>query len=113
MNVIASALEDTIDIPADYQLGGWTGADWPDELERLPKDLAEDIGYRILPGVLSLFDYAEATPETATLAARAEKKLLISLISAKHIGPPLLALQNATTQQLKELVLLDTLLLRY
>ena len=74
LNVIASALEDTIDIPADYQLGGWTGADWPDELERLPKDLAEDIGYRILPGVLSLFDYAEATPETATLAARAEKK---------------------------------------
>jgi hypothetical protein len=74
LNVIESALEDKIDIPPDYQLGGWTGADWPDELERLPEDLAEDIGYRIVPGVLSLCDYAEATPETATLAARAEKK---------------------------------------
>jgi hypothetical protein len=74
LNVIESALEDKIEIPADYELGGWTGADWPEELERLPEDLAEDLGYRILPGVLSLCDYAEATPETATLAARAEKK---------------------------------------
>ena len=74
LNVIESALEYKIDIPADYEIGGWTGADWPDELERLPEELAEDIGYRILPGVLSLCDYAEATPETATLAARAEKK---------------------------------------
>jgi hypothetical protein len=74
LNLIESALEDKIDISADYQLGGWTGADWSDELERLPEDLAEDIGYRILPGVLSLCDYAKAIPETATLAARAEKK---------------------------------------
>ena len=74
LNLIESALEDKIEIPADYELGGWTGADWPDELERLPEELAEDIGYRILPGVLSLCDYASATPETATLAARAEKK---------------------------------------
>ena len=74
LNVIESALEDKIEIPADYELGGWTGADWRDELKRLPEDLAEDIGYRILPGVLSLCDYAKATPETATLAARAEKK---------------------------------------
>jgi hypothetical protein len=108
LNVIESALEDKIDIPADYQLGGWTGADWRDELKRLPEDLAEDIGYRILPGVLSLCDYAKATPETATLAARAEKKLLISLIPANDIGPQLLTQQNTTTLQLKELVLLDT-----
>ena len=74
LNVIESALEDKIKIPADYELGGWTGADWPTELERLPEDLAEDIGYRILPGVLSLCDYAKATPETATLAAIAERK---------------------------------------
>jgi len=74
LNVIESALEDKIKIPADYELGGWTGADWPTELERLPEDLAEDLGYRILPGVLSLCDYAQATPETATLAARTEKK---------------------------------------
>ena len=74
LNEIESALEDKIEIPADYELGGWTGADWPDELEQLPENLAEDLGYRILPGVLSLCDYAEATPETATLAAKAEKK---------------------------------------
>ena len=74
LNVIESALEDKIDILTDYQLGGWTGADWPDELKRLPEELAENIGYRILPGVLSLCDYAKATPETAILAARAEKK---------------------------------------
>ena len=74
LNVIESALEDKIEIPADYELGGWTGADWPDELEQLPENLAKDLGYRILPGVLSLCDYAESTPETATLAAKAEKK---------------------------------------
>ena len=74
LNVIESALEDKIDIPADFHLGGWTGADWRDELEQLPEDLAEDLGYRILPGALSLCDYAEATPETATLAAIAERK---------------------------------------
>ena len=74
LNVIESALEDKIKIPADYELWGWTGADWPTELERLPEDLAEDLGYRILPGVLSLCDYAQVTPETATLAARVEKK---------------------------------------
>jgi hypothetical protein len=74
LNVIETALEDKIDIPADYQLGGWTGADWRDELTRLPEDLAEDIGYRILPGVLSLCDHVTATPETAKLAAGAEKQ---------------------------------------
>jgi len=36
--------------------------------------LAADIGYRILPGVLSLCDYAKATSETAKLAAGAEKQ---------------------------------------
>ena len=75
LNLIESALEDKIDIPNDYQLGGWTGADWRDELKRLPEDLAFDIGYRVLPGVLSLCDYATAIPETAKLAARAEKSI--------------------------------------
>ena len=74
LNVIESALEDKIEIPDDYQLGGWTGADWRDELRRLPENLAADIGYRILPGVLSLCDYAKATSETAKLAAGAEKQ---------------------------------------
>ena len=74
LNLIESALEHKIDIPDDYQLGGWTGADWRGEFKRLPEDLAEDLGYRILPGVLSLCDYATATPETAKLAARAEKE---------------------------------------
>ena len=44
LNLIESALEDKINIPDDYQLGGWTGADWRDELKRLPEDLAEDLG---------------------------------------------------------------------
>ena len=74
LNVIESALEDKIKIPDDYQLGGWTGADWRDELRRLPENLAADIGYRILPGVLSLCDYSKATSETAKLAAGAEKQ---------------------------------------
>ena len=74
LNLIESALEDKINIPDDYQLGGWTGADWRGEFKRLPEDLAEDLGYRILPGVLSLYDYASPTPETAKLAARAEIK---------------------------------------
>ena len=52
LNIIESALEDKIEIPDDYQLGGWTGADWRGELKRLPENLAKDIGYRILPGVL-------------------------------------------------------------
>ena len=74
LNVIESALEDKIEIPDDYQLGGWTGADWRGELKRLPENLAKDIGYRILPGVLSLCDYAKATSETAELAAGAKKQ---------------------------------------
>ena len=113
LNLIESALEDKINIPDDYQLGGWTGADWRGELKRLPEDLAEDLGYRILPGVLSLCDYATATPETAKLAARAEKKHLILLICANGIGPLLLAPQSIETLVLKELVLLDTWLYRF
>ena len=74
LNLIESALEDKIEIPANYELGGWTGADWRDELKRLPENLAADIGYRILPGVLSLCDYAKATSETAKLAVGAEKQ---------------------------------------
>jgi hypothetical protein len=74
LNLIESALEDKIDIPDDYQLGGWTGADWRGELKRLPEDLAEDLGYRILPGVMSLNDYASPTPETVRLATRAKKQ---------------------------------------
>ena len=75
LNLIESALEDKINIPDDYQLGGWTGADWRGELKRLPEDLAEDLGYRILPGVLSLYDYVTAIPETAKLVGRAEKQV--------------------------------------
>jgi hypothetical protein len=74
LNLIESALEDKINIPDDYQLGGWTGADWRGELKRLPEDLAEDLGYRILPGVMSLNDYASPTPETVRLATRAKKQ---------------------------------------
>ena len=74
LNLIESALEDKINIPDDYQLGGWTGADWRGELKRLPEDLAEDLGYRILPGVLSLYDYVTAIPETAKLVGRAGKQ---------------------------------------
>ena len=59
-------------MPADYQLGCWTGADWRGELERLPQDLASDMGRRVLPGVLALCEYADATPESAKLASGAE-----------------------------------------
>jgi len=74
LNMIESALENKIEIPDNYQLGGWTGADWRGELKRLPENLAKDIGYRILPGVLSLCDYAKATSETVKLAAGVKKK---------------------------------------
>ena len=73
LNVIEDALENRIPIPADYQLGGWTGAEWRGELERLPEDIASDMGRRVLPGVLALCEYAGATPESAKLAAGAEK----------------------------------------
>ena len=59
-------------MPADYLLGCWTGADWRGELERLPEDIASDMGRRVLPGVLALCEYAGATPESAKLAAGAE-----------------------------------------
>jgi hypothetical protein len=87
LNLIEDAFEDKINIPADCQLGGWTGADWPGELERLPEDLAEDLGYRILPGVLSLCDYAKDTPETATLAARAEKRASVIVNICERYRP--------------------------
>ena len=29
LNMIEDALENRIPIPANYQLGGWTGAEWP------------------------------------------------------------------------------------
>ncbi len=74
LNMIESALENKIEIPDNYQLGGWTGADWRGELKQLPENLAKDIGYRILPGVLSLCDYAKATSETVKLAAGVRKK---------------------------------------
>ena len=72
LNVIEDALENRILIPADYQLGGWTGADWRGELERLPEDIASDMGRRVLPGVLALCEYAGPTPESAKLASGAE-----------------------------------------
>ena len=70
--MIESALDNRTEMPADYLLGCWTGADWRGELERLPQDLASDMGWRILPGVLSLCEYAGATPESAKLASGAE-----------------------------------------
>ena len=74
LNAIKSDLENKNKILDDHQFGCWTGADWRGELERLPENLAKDIGYRILPGVLSLCDYAKATSGTAKLAAGAEKQ---------------------------------------
>ena len=72
LNVIEDALENRIPIPADYQLGGWTGAEWRGELERLPEDIASDMGRRVLPGVLARCEYAGPTPESAKIASGAE-----------------------------------------
>ena len=72
LQLLESALDNRTEIPADYLLGCWTGADWRGELERLPESLAFDVGWRVLPGVLSLCDYAGATPESAKIASGAE-----------------------------------------
>ena len=72
LKLLENALDNRILIPADYQLGCWTGADWRGELERLPADIASDMGRRVLPGVLALCEYAGATPESAKLASGAE-----------------------------------------
>ena len=73
LKLLESALDNRTEMPADYLLGCWTGADWRGELERLPENLAADMGWRVLPGVLALCDYAGPTPESAKLAAGAEK----------------------------------------
>ena len=72
LQLLESALDNRTEMPAAYLLGCWTGADWRGELERLPESLASDVGWRVLPGVLSLCEYAGATPESAKLAAGAE-----------------------------------------
>ena len=72
LKLLESALDNRILISADYQLGCWTGADWRGELERLPEDIASDMGRRVLPGVLALCEYAGPTPESAKLASGAE-----------------------------------------
>ncbi|MDE0994678.1 MAG: hypothetical protein OSA23_16170 [Rhodospirillales bacterium] len=73
LKLLESALDNRTEMPADYLLGCWTGADWRGELERLPESLASDVGWRVLPGVLALCAYAGETPESAKLAAGAEK----------------------------------------
>ena len=73
LKLLESALDNRTEMPADYQLGCWTGADWRGELERLPEDIASDMGRRVLPGVLALCEYAGATPESAKLASGAEE----------------------------------------
>jgi len=72
LKLLESALDNRTEMPADYLLGCWTGADWRGELERLPENLASDMGWRVLPGVLALCEYAGATPESAKLASGAE-----------------------------------------
>ena len=72
LKLLESALDNRTEMPADYLLGCWTGADWRGELERLAENLASDMGWRVLPGVLSLCEYAGATPESAKLASGAE-----------------------------------------
>jgi hypothetical protein len=72
LKLLESALDNRILISADYQLGCWTGADWRGELERLPEDIASDMGRRVLPGVLALCEYAGPTPESVKLATEAE-----------------------------------------
>ena len=72
LKLLESALDNRTEMPADYLLGCWTGADWRGELERLPENLAADMGWRVLPGVLALCEYAGATPESAKLASGAE-----------------------------------------
>ena len=72
LKLLERALGNRTEMPADYLLGCWTGADWRGELERLPESLASDVGWRVLPGVLALCEYAGATPESAKLASGAE-----------------------------------------
>ena len=50
LKLLESALDNRTEMPADYLLGCWTGADWRGELERLPQNLASDMGWRVLKG---------------------------------------------------------------
>lgn len=73
LTVIESHLISDTPIPPSLELNGWMGFEWKDELRKLPENLAQDIGWRILPAVKALCEPAEPSAECQNIASAAEQ----------------------------------------
>ena len=60
-------------IPPNSELNGWMGFEWPNELRKLPEELARDVGWRIHPAVKALCKTAEPSADCQSIAHAADK----------------------------------------
>ena len=71
--VIESHLISDTPIPPNWELNGWMGFEWKNELRKLPENLARDIGWRILPAVKALCEPAEPSADRQKIANAADQ----------------------------------------
>ena len=85
LDVIEDALESKKDIPDNYNLFGWLGYEWRDQLPKLPHEIAQSVGYEVLPAIRVMCGEPNALPDLKSYQNTAERALVgaISKLDAR------------------------------
>lgn len=85
LDVIEDALERRMIIPDNYNLFGWLGYEWRDQLPKLPHEIAESVGYKVLPAIRVMCAEPNASQDLKSYQKTAEGTLIgaISYLDAQ------------------------------
>ena len=99
LDVIQDALERRMIIPDNYNLFGWLGYEWRDQLPKLPHEIAQSVGYEVLPAIRVMCAEPNASPDLKSYQNTAERALVGAIsyldVEMKALSTP--AMQRAAT----------------
>ena len=99
LDVIEDALERQEIIPDNYNLFGWLGYEWRDQLPKLPHEIAQLVGYKVLPAIRVMCAEPNASPDLKSYQKTAEGILFgaISYLDAEMTVLSMPTMQRAAT----------------
>lgn len=93
LDVIEDALERRMIIPDNCNLFGWLGHEWRDQLAKLPYEIAQSLGYKVIPAIRVMCAEPNASPDLKSYQKTAER-ILVGSIS--HLDAEIKVLSAAT-----------------
>lgn len=99
LDVIEDAQERQEIIPDNYNLFGWLGYEWRDQLPTLPHEIARSLGHEVLPAIRVMCAEPNASPDLKSYQKTAERALVgaISYLDANKKVLSMPTMQSAAT----------------